>query len=56
MFVARRPWALELYRRAGQEWQLVGKSELTVESLLLESAVFPWDFASCRGPTVPGLK
>jgi len=44
MFVARRPWSFELHRRAGQEWQLVGKSEPTAESLLLKSAVLPLGF------------
>jgi Uma2 family endonuclease len=44
MFVARRPWSLELHRTAGQEWRLVGKSEPTAESLLLKSAVLPLGF------------
>jgi len=56
MFVARRPWYLELYRRAGQEWQLVGKSEPTVESLLLESAVFPLGFRLVPGTNRPRIE
>jgi len=56
MFVARRPWSLELHRRAGLEWHLVGKSEPAVKSLLLKSAVFPLGFRLVPGTNRPRIE
>ena len=40
LYVERRPWALELYRRDDREWTLVGRSD-PESSASLESLVIP---------------
>ncbi len=56
MFVSRRPWSLELHRRAGQQWQLVGRCEPNQESIPLRSEVFPLSFRLIPGPTRPRIE
>ncbi|MBV8488704.1 MAG: Uma2 family endonuclease [Planctomycetaceae bacterium] len=56
LFVARRPWSLELFRRAGKEWQLIGKSEPGTESPLLQSAVLPLGFRLVPGAKRPQIE
>ena len=56
MFVARRPWLLELYHRVGHDWQLVGESEPAADSLLLKSSVFPLGFRLVPGTNRPRIE
>jgi Uma2 family endonuclease len=56
LFVSRRPWTLELFRRAGKEWELIGKSEPDVQSALLQSAVLPLGFRLVPGAKRPQIE
>lgn len=56
LFVCRRPWSLELYRPAGQGWNLVGKSLPTPDSLLLASEVLPLKFRLIPGERRPRIE
>ena len=56
LFVARRPWSLELFRRAGKEWELIGRSEPDVPSPLLQSAVLPLGFRLVPGAKRPQIE
>ena len=56
LFVARRPWSLELLRRVGNEWELIGKSEPDVPSPLLQSAVLPLGFRLVPGAKRPQIE
>lgn len=39
LLVARRPWALELFRRRGTSWELVGKSDVDHSEVLPSEAL-----------------
>ena len=56
LFVTRRPWCLELYRRTGQDWGLVGKSEPSLESSLLSSEVLSLGFRLVPGSKRPRIE
>lgn len=56
MLVARRPWSLELYRRADKVWKPIGTSELGAESTTLKSAVLPLEFRLVPGPSRPRIQ
>jgi len=56
LFVARRPWSLELFRRADSEWELIGRSEPDVPSPLLQSAVLPLGFRLVPGANRPQIE
>jgi Uma2 family endonuclease len=56
LFVARHPWSLELFRRAGKECELIGKSEPDVQSALLHSAVLPLGFRLVPGAKRPQIE
>ena len=43
LYLERQPWALDLYRRDGSNWTLVGRSDAAT-SAVLESAVLPVNF------------
>lgn len=55
LFVERRPWALELYRRDGQAWKLAGKSDVE-SSQVIESSVLPVRFRLIPGETRPRIE
>jgi Uma2 family endonuclease len=56
LFVARRPWSLELYRRDGQRWALVGKSDPAPDSFLLHSEVLSLGFRLVPGEERPRIE
>jgi Uma2 family endonuclease len=56
MFVGRRPWTLDLYRRAGKSWELVGKSEPAPDSRFLHSEVLGLDFRLIPGTKRPRIE
>lgn len=56
MFVARRPWSLELFRRADKAWMLVGKSLPDPDSIVLKSPVLPLEFRLVPGPRRPRIE
>jgi Uma2 family endonuclease len=55
-FVARRPWSLELYRRDGQRWDLVGKADPSPVSPMLSSEVLSLGFRLVPGTERPRIE
>jgi Uma2 family endonuclease len=56
MLVARRPWSLELHRRAGKDFELVGQSDPSHDSPVLSSAVLNLGFRLVPGDTRPQIE
>ena len=56
MLVVRRPWSLELYRRANKDFELAGKSEPSLDSPPLLSAVLNLGFRLIPGDTRPQIE
>jgi Uma2 family endonuclease len=56
MLVARRPWSLELHRRAGNVFELVGESEPSLGSPPLRSEVLNLGFRLIPGATRPQIE
>jgi Uma2 family endonuclease len=56
MLVARRPWTLELYRRAGKDLELVGQSDPSHDSPVLSSAVLNLGFRLIPGDPRPQIE
>lgn len=56
MFVARQPWCLELHRRDGQGWDLVGKSDPSPQSPPLSSEVLSLGFRLVPGTKRPRIE
>jgi Uma2 family endonuclease len=56
LLVTRRPWCLELYRRTGQHWDLIGKSEPSTESTILPSEVLSLGFRLVTGAKRPRIE
>jgi Uma2 family endonuclease len=56
LFIARSPWSLELFHRAANKWELIGKSEPDVQSPLLQSAVLPVGFRLVPGAKRPQIE
>jgi Uma2 family endonuclease len=56
LLVARRPWCLELYRRSGPDWNLVGESHPALDSPLLQSDVLGLGFRLIPGETRPAIE
>jgi Uma2 family endonuclease len=56
MLVARRPWSLELHRRAGKDFELVGESEPSADSPLLSSEVLNLGFRLIPGDPRPQIE
>jgi Uma2 family endonuclease len=52
LLIDRDPWGLELYRRRGSEWDLVGTSKPD-QPVSLASAVLPLSFRLVPGPSRP---
>ncbi len=52
--VDRNPWQLELHRREGDRWELVGRARLD-DALVLSSQVLPLTFRLISGPTRPKI-
>lgn len=55
LFLARRPWALELYRRNGQSWDPIGKSTVN-EPATLTSDVLPMTLRLLPGEPRPQIE
>jgi len=55
LFVDRRPWAIELFRREGLTWTLAGRSE-PANSATLESNVLPLSFRLLPAEPRPRLE
>lgn len=55
MFVAREPWALELYRREGSSWRRAGESTLRSPTPI-ESAALGVAFTLVPGPKRPRIE
>jgi Uma2 family endonuclease len=56
MLVARRPWSLELHRRVGKDFELVGESDPSPDSPLLFSEVLNLGFRLIPGDTRPQIE
>jgi Uma2 family endonuclease len=56
MLVVRRPWSLELHRRVGKDFELVGESEPSADSPLLFSEVLNLGFRLIPGDTRPQIE
>jgi Uma2 family endonuclease len=56
MIVARRPWSLELHRRAGKDFELVGQSDPSHDSPVLSSEVLNLGFRLIPGDTRPQIE
>ncbi len=56
MLVARQPWSLELYRLAGKDFELVGKSDPSVDSPTLPSEVLNLGFRLIPGDPRPQIE
>jgi Uma2 family endonuclease len=56
LLVARRPWSLELYRRAEKVWKPIGTSEPTADSVVLKSTVLPLEFRLVAGANRPRIE
>jgi Uma2 family endonuclease len=55
LLVDRRPWQLELHRRDGDRWELVGRTGLD-DPLVLSSRVLPLTFRLISGPSRPRIE
>ena len=55
LLVDRRPWQLELHRREGDRWELVGRTGLN-DSLVLSSQVLPLTYRLISGPSRPRIE
>jgi Uma2 family endonuclease len=56
MLVARRPWSLQLYRRAGKEFVLVGESVPSPDSEPIRSEVLGLGFRLISGANRPQIE
>ncbi len=56
LLVDRNPWKLELYRREGDRWTLVGTFDLEGEARPLRSEVLPAAFRLVAGRPATGSK
>jgi Uma2 family endonuclease len=56
MLVVRRPWSLELHRRAGKDFDLVGESDPSPDSRLLFSEVLNLSFRPGPGDARPQIE
>jgi Uma2 family endonuclease len=56
LLVARRPWSLEVYRRADRVWKPVGTSDPGPDSVVLKSTVLPLEFRILPGPNRPRIE
>jgi Uma2 family endonuclease len=55
LLVDRKPWQLELYRREGDRWELVGRSRLD-DAVVLSSQVLPLTYRLISSPTRPKIE
>ncbi len=55
LLVDRNPWQLELYRREGDRWELVGRSRLD-DTVVLSSQVLPLTYRLISGPRRPRIE
>jgi Uma2 family endonuclease len=55
LLVDRNPWQLELYRRDGDRWELVGRCRLD-DAVVLSSQVLPLAFRLISGPRRPKIQ
>ncbi len=55
LLVDRDPWQLELYRREGDRWELVGRSRLD-DTVVLSSQALPLTYRLISGPRRPRIE